>query len=158
MELIPENLKAIEKWERPDSYMGANWFEFYVFLGQHRDSDSVTRCNFIEGLKALGGESDTVQVVRERHWGVGWVEWVAVHETDHAAILAADEMLCALSDYPVLDDDALSQMEWDEAAEYWERMSVRDRVEYLQRANLCIFSARHDYLPSDCGDLLELLR
>jgi hypothetical protein len=158
MELIPENLKAIQRWERPDHYAGADWFEFFVFLGQHRDSDSVTRSNFIEGLKALGGESDTVQVVRERHWGVGWLEWIAIHETDHAAILAADEMLCALSDYPVLDECALSELEWDEAAEYWERMSVRDRVQYLQRADLCIFSARHDYLPADCANLLELLR
>lgn len=154
-----ENLKAIKKWQRPDSYMGADWYEFYAFLGQHRDSDSVTRCNFTEGLKALGGESDTVQVVRERHFAVGWVEWIAIHETDHEAILAADEMLCAMSDYPVLSDDALSELEWNEAADYWQSMRVRDRMELLQQAGLCIFSARHDYLPQDdSGFILETLR
>lgn len=154
-----ENLKAIKRWERPSDYFGANWPQYFVFLGQHRDSDSVTRSNFEVGLKELGGESETVIVVRERHWAVGWVEWIGVHESDEAALQAADEMLCALSDYPILSDDHHSELEWNEAAEYWERMRVCDRMEYCQRAEISIFAARRDYLPQDdTGYLLELLR
>lgn len=157
--MIAENLKAIKRWERPSDYFGASWPEYFVFLGQHRDSDSVARSNFEVGLRELGGESETVIVVRERHWAVGWVEWVAIHESDEAAVQAADEMLCALSDYPVLSDEHLSELEWNEASEYWERMSVRERVDYCQRAELSIFAARRDYLPEDpSGHLFELLR
>lgn len=157
--MIIENLKAIKRWERPDHYAGANWPEYFVFLGQHRDSDSVTRSNFTVGLEALGGESETVIVVRERHWAVGWVEWIGIHESDEAAIEAADEMLCSLSDYPVLSDDHHSELEWNETAEYWERMSIRERASYCADAGVSIFAARRDYLPEDpTGVLFESLR
>lgn len=157
--MIVENLKAIKKWERPDHYAGASWPEYFVFLAQHRDSDSVTRSNFEVGLAKLGGESETVVVVRERHWAVGWVEWIGIHESDEAAVQAADEMLCAIENYPVLSDDHLSELEWNEACEYWERMGVRDRVEFCRDAGVSIFAARRDYLPEDpTGALLEYLR
>lgn len=152
----PDTLK---RWTLPDNYGGAHWPEYFVFLGQHRDSDSVTRSNFIRGLELIGGESETVQIVRERHWAVGWVEWIAIHESDAAALAEADSIAAALHDYPVVDEDHLSALEWDEACEYWERMSVRERAEYCERAGLSIFAARRDYLPSDdTGALLEMLR
>lgn len=154
-----ENLKALTRWTLPDSYGGAHWDEYFVFLGQNRDSDSLTRSNFICGLKALGGESETVIVVREGHWACGWVEWIAIHESDTAALEQADSIACALEDYPVVNEDHWSEMEWNEAADYWERMRVRDRIEYCERAGISIFAARRDYLPQDdSGALLELLR
>lgn len=153
---IPDNLK---RWSLPDSYAGAEWPEYFVFLAQHRDSDSVTRSNFIRGLEILGGESRTVQIIRERHWAVGWVEWIAIHESDSAALKEADSIAAALEDYPVVDDEHLCALEWDEAADYWERMNVRDRAEYCKRAGLSIFAARRDYLPSDdTGALMDILR
>lgn len=157
--VITENLKAIKRWARPDHYAGASWPEYFVFLGQHRDSDSVTRSNFEVGLRELGGESDTVFIVRERHWAVGWVEWIAVHESNEAAIEAADEMLCAIEDYPVLSDDHHSELEWNEVTDYWERMGIRERVDYCRDAGISIFAARRDYLPEDpSGYLFEQLR
>lgn len=152
----PQNLA---RWIHPDSYAGAHWPEYFVFLAQHRDSDSVTRSNFARGLELIGGESETVQVVREGHWAVGWVEWIAIHESDATALREADSIVAALEDYPVVDDDHLSQLEWDEAAEYWERMSVRDRAEYCERAGISIFAARRDYIPcDDTGALMDMLR
>ena len=60
-------------WQHPESYYGAAWPDSYVFLSQSRDSDALTRSNFECGLELLGGESDTVQVIRERHWACdGW--------------------------------------------------------------------------------------
>lgn len=35
-------------------------------------------------LAKLGGESDTVTVVRERHWAA--VEWLAIHQDDETAL------------------------------------------------------------------------
>jgi hypothetical protein len=150
---------TLERWTLPDSYGGEHWPEYFVFLAQHRDSDALARSNFICGLKAIGGESETVHIVRERHWAVGWVEWIAIHQDDAAALEKADSVAAALTDYPVVSDDHWSELEYTEAADYWERMSIRDRIDYCARAGISIFAARRDYLPpDDTGALLELLR
>ena len=152
--------KFLKKWALPPDYFGANWPEYFVFLGQNRDSDCLTRSNFIVGLQRLGGESDTVQVVRESHWAVGWVEWIAIHESDAAAIEAADKMLSDLEGYPALSDDHWGEMEYSEACDYWESMSVRERANYIAESDcgVSIFSARRDYLPQDDnGRLYERL-
>lgn len=151
-----ENLRSIQRWTLPDSYMGAEWPEYFVFLGRSRDSSALERSNFECGLKALGGESDSVLVVRERHWAVGWVEWIAIHEDNAEAILAADEILSALSDYPVLDESHFSELEWAEAENYWQQLPIRYRVELCAEAGVSIFAARRDYIPSeDSGYIFE---
>ena len=45
-------------------------------------------------------------VVQESHWAVGWVERIAIHESDAAT---ADWPKAKLADYPVLDE-----MDWSE--------------------------------------------
>lgn len=151
-----ENLRALERWTMPDSYIGAEWPEYFVFIGQSRDADALTRSNFECGLRALGGESDSVLVIRERHWAVGWVEWIAIHESNVEAILAADEMACALADYPVLDESHFSELEWDEAQNYWESLRLRERVELCAEGGVSIFAARRDSIPSeDSGFIYE---
>lgn len=141
MNYEPEHLK---RWTLPDSYFGAEWPDWYVFLGQHRDSDLLTRVNFDEGLKLIGGESETVQVIRESHWAVGWVEWIGIHESDAKALQQADEIAAALADYPVVDEEAWSQREWDETHDWWGRMSVRERGELCAEEGVSIFAARRD--------------
>lgn len=151
-----ENLRALKRWTMPDSYAGAEWPEYFVFLGQSRDSDTLTRSNFECGLEALEGESDTVIVVRESHWAVGWVEWIAIHESDVRSIIRAEGMLCALSDYPVLDESHFSELEWTEAQNYWESLSIRDRIELCAEAEISIFAARRDFIPpEDSGFIYE---
>lgn len=144
-----ENLRALERWTMPDSYFGAEWPEYFVFLSQARDSDALSRSNFECGLRALGGESDSVVVVRERHWAVGWVEWIAIHQSNVEAILSADEMSCALANYPVLDESHFCELEWEEAQTQWEMMPLKYRVELCAEADVSIFAARRDYIPSD---------
>jgi len=151
--------KNLDRWTLPDSYAGEHWPEYYVFLGQHRDSDARDRSNFTCGLAAIGGESETVQIVWEGHWAVGWVEWIAIHQSDAQALEAADEIAGALSDYPVLDEMHMSELEWTEAEDYWASLSVRDRAEICRRFGASIFSARRDYLPADdTGAILDYLR
>lgn len=159
----PEHM---ERWTRPDS-----WFSFssepnwrysnacFVFLGQNRDSDSLTRSNFQCALRELGGESETVSIVRESHWACGWIEWIAIHESDEKALRCADEIVAALSDYPILDESHFSELEYGEACEYWESCSIRHRAELCKESGISIFAARLDELPSDdSGTLMELLR
>lgn len=163
----------MRKWTLPDSYMGAHWPMHYVFLGQHRDSGSLTRSNFqvaIAALRALPEwtppadcpEDDACSrlVVSENHWAVGWVEWIAIHESDAAAIEAAEDMLARLENYPVLDEQHFSQLEWDEAAAWWASMRVPDRLDALRRSKAAVsmFASRRDELPEDdSGRLFEYL-
>ena len=79
--------ERLERWKMPRDYSGAEWPDYYSSgVGRSRDSDCLEESNFHSMLAALGGESDTVQVVRESHWAVGWVEWIAIHESDEAAL------------------------------------------------------------------------
>jgi len=91
-------------------------------------------------------------IVRESHWAVGWVEWIAIHESDTAALAEADEILCTLADYPVLDDMHYSDMEWEAIAEYWEREPIKWRAELCRDAEYTIMGARHDFPPMEVFD------
>jgi len=133
MKYEPKNLN---KWRLPAHYFGEEWPEYYVFLGQNRDSDCLERCNFAEGLAALGGESDTVLVVRESHFLCGWVEWIAIHEADAKALKKADSIMDQLADYPVLDENRLSEAEQEEALEAWQNcFDDEERISYIREHN-----------------------
>lgn len=149
MKTTIENLKL---WTTPDSWFGTPWDGHYVFLGQNRDSDCLTRSNFRKGLEALGGESESVIVVREGHCACGWIECIAIHEDDSAALEIADKIAGALEDYPVLDESDFSELETEEADSVWERCyNDRERVEYI-RENPSQFEFR------DFADLLSCCR
>ena len=153
--------RHLKRWTLPERYVGASWPEHYVFLGRHRDSDALTRSNFSCGLDRLGGKSETVQVVCESHWAVGWVEWIAIHESDTDALADADEILDELSIYPILDESHYSELEHEENQSVWEIMSLRDRIDALRSCHLSIFAARcQHYLDADddYGSLYEYLR
>ena len=108
----PVNLR---RWTLPDYYVPAEWPEYYsTGVGQSRDSSSLERSNFVCMLKALGGESDTVIVVREGHWAVGWIEWIAIHETDARALEEADEIAGALVYDLVIDESHWCETEREE--------------------------------------------
>lgn len=155
MTYIPKHLK---RWSLPRDYAGASWPEMYVFLGRHRDSDAVDRSNFAVALRELGGESETVQVIREGHWAVGWVEWIGIEETDADSLAKADAMMERIGEYPLLDEMHYSELQWTEAGDYWASLRVFERLELCQRFGLSIFAARHDYIPQDDnGSLFDYL-
>lgn len=133
----------LKKWAWPKNYIGEEWNDYYVFLGQNRDSDVLTRSNFRSALAALGGETGfeedengeeyaLVAVVSEKHWACGWVEWIAIHESAAEKIAIAEKILEHLEDYPVLDEDDFSTLEDEECAETWGYMSISARVEYMR--------------------------
>lgn len=124
---------TLNRWTRPSHYMGASWPEYYVFLGRSRDSDDLTESNFECGLQAIGGESDTVRVVRESHWACGWIEWIAIHESDESALAIARELIDGLNAYPVIDEDDWSERESESADNFWrDCFDVSDRVAYIR--------------------------
>jgi hypothetical protein len=99
-----EGVAQATGWQLPDGWAIGP-------VSQHRDSDALEASNFAAAVRALGGEGDDVQVVRFRHWAVGWVEEISFRLGSQAAEIA-HVLACALDDYPVLDDDDLSEREW----------------------------------------------
>lgn len=164
-------LRTVRPWERPESWVGKSWYGWFIGLAQSRDSDALTRSNyecFVKALKELPDvfvddscnaygwdEVNTVYRVYESHWACGWVEWVAIHPSNTAAIKLADEMMCQLEDYPVLDDEHYSELESEEVCEYWSFMGMRDRIELCAKNNESIFAARRDYPPDRVYDDLR---
>lgn len=157
-------MSTLRAWRHPADYIGSTWEGYRVFLGQSRDSNALERSNFICGLEALKSvaspdpipgdenESATVQVVREGHWAVGWVEWIAIHESDTAAIAEANRILDVLESYPVLNEEHFSETEMDEANEVWKSCyAPSERIAYI-RANRSQFEFR------DLSDMLACIR
>ena len=145
-------------WQRGECYIGQEWQGWFVFLGQHRDSCALDRSNFKAALELLlplntgieldGDPEETVRVVSENHWAVGWIEWIAIHGSNTAALAEANRIAERLENYPVLDEHALSQLESDEAMEQWESWGMREFIRELEKAKL-IEEGALDETPSD---------
>jgi hypothetical protein len=83
--------------------------QWYVVLGQNRDSDALAKSNFecaTSNLEACG--EDAYHIHRFGHWGCGWYEVLIVNNENEKACEEADDMLRALADYPCLDDEHYS--------------------------------------------------
>lgn len=167
-------LKHLKPYVMPKNYFGETYEEYYVFLGQNRDSDSITRSNFevarerLEGIETENNDEYGWIISRQSHWACGWLEIIYIHQrAKHELIQAAEEMLEDLKNYPVLNDDHWSELQYDERNEYWKYLSIKHRVEYIQEYNeretgkyaqpISIFAARHNYVPSNSGALDETL-
>lgn len=134
------------------NYAGADLSDFYVApVSINRDSELLDRSNWEVVTKDLceRSEHDETGEARLGHWACGWYELFLIHKDDAPALKAADEWACALESYPVADEAHWSELEWDAVAEYWERSSLRERIEALARFDVSIFAARRDELPSD---------
>ncbi len=136
---------TLDKWTLPKCYIGSNWPDYYVFLSRNRDSYALERANFEAGLAAVRSvaskepipgdedESATVQVVTENHFLCGWIEWIAIHESDHAALAVANLIMEELEDYPVVDENLWSQYEDEDALITWRNCyNASERVDYIR--------------------------
>ena len=129
-------------------------------LIQTRDSGPLERSNFAVAtgqLVTVDPDGETFETHRFGHWGPGWYEILLVAPNSRAAEVA-EEIAASLENYPALNENHWSDLEWSEACESWERSSLRDRVELLQRAGQSIFAARRAEFPADPqGAILQRL-
>jgi hypothetical protein len=138
----------LKRWTRPANYIGASWPDYYGSgFGQSRDSDELEASNFatvLAKLKALPefvppatdseNEIESRFVVSENHWAVGWVEWIAIHDSDEAALRLCDDLREKADGYPVLDENDFSERETESANKIWKTCySVTERKEYIRR-------------------------
>lgn len=112
-----------------------NYNSWLAFLSRHRDSDSVTEVNFREACKEFGIEPDSQQEIGEGavvlhfgHWAVGWYEILAIDPDNEEAVAKARRMEEKLEGYPVLNDEALSEYEWNEIMEAWDDYGGDDEL------------------------------
>jgi hypothetical protein len=140
----------LKKWALPQCYVGEHWDDYYsAGVGRSRDSEPLEESNFAVTLRKLGGESETVIVVRENHWAVGWVEWIAIHENDVGALAIAGQLAERREDYSVLDESDWSEREDEACRQVWEEcLNQGERVHYLRS---------HSY-TGGFSDLLKAVR
>jgi hypothetical protein len=168
------------KWVCPSNYVGKDWDNYFCLVSLNRDSDPIERVNFETARKILSkweGEevSETlpgdipcpdmqVTVASANHWAVGWVETLLIHkDASEDALTEAAEIICSLADYPCLDDESLSNLEWEEANVTWDHMSERERVCLAKRIRIAHpgLAARwgfHIMIEKTEGNILEYLR
>jgi len=128
--------------------MGEEYYEYYVMYSVTRDSDILTRSNWECILDDLGGESETVIVQRSSHFLCGWVDLLLIHESDQEAIDKGDDSLKALEEYPVLNDEHFSQLEFEENTEIWQTcLDLKEKIALCKEANVSIFAARSEMIP-----------
>jgi hypothetical protein len=158
----------VTEWKYPKDYCGAEWHGWYsAGFGQSRDSDALEASNFqsaYDALKPLANvmsvetqdipnaldDECSVQIVRESHWAVGWVEWIAIHSSNLPALEKARELCKRANDYPVLDEEDFSNRESEECERVWrDCFDAGERVNYLRR---------HSYTTSSFADLLQAVR
>jgi hypothetical protein len=104
-----------------------------------------------EQVEGESYQTDDYEEHRFGHWGPGWYDCIVVRPGTKAEMVAR-EIADAYSDYPCVDESRLSEYEWEEASEYWQSMSIGDRIEAIASGrygleNTSIFAARRDELP-----------
>lgn len=154
MPYIPENLS---RWTLPRHYVGAQWEGYFVApVSRNRDSDILTESNFDQQWESLrahladvpNADECSPQIVRERHFLCGWVEWVAIHESNESALRVADNLAARLERYPVLNEEDWSAREEEEAQRVWAKcFNTRERIAYL----------RENWRQFEFGSFAELL-
>lgn len=168
--------RYLQRWAMPKCYLGAEWPEYYGSgFGRTRDSDALERANFDTAWQAIekaageattpDGEYPAVQIVRENHWAVGWIEWIAIHETCEAALSVADDLKERYENYPCLDESLWSEYESDEANSVWKDCySWQERIAYIREhdsqfdfrdfADLCS-CVRGEYFAGYASELIR---
>jgi len=102
-------------------------------VSRTRDSGPLDESNFRSTLKALGGESNDVEVHRFGHWGPGWLEVILVRPGSDAQ-KEAEEIEAALSDYPIVDESDHSELEFEAYLEAWDFFGASDFASALAKA------------------------
>ena len=130
---------------------------FLMPVSRTRDSQPLDNVNFDEFLKGLGGECDTVEVHRFGHWGPGWYEIIIVSPKDAKALDEAYDMARALQNYPVLNEEALSEAEYEAAQESWDNWARRDVESYLESSIENYLNDESDSWECDPSDIASEL-
>lgn len=112
--------------------------EWPIVATMHRDSGDIETVNFqvmqeeLSKLPEVDNE-EAVTVERCGHWAVGWVDYLLVNPKSEAAIKMAEEFQRRLEDYPILDENALSEREYEAQSEAWDNWLKWDVMHLIEK-------------------------
>lgn len=116
----------------PCCYYGdhPNWFQV---IGQSRDSRLLEQSNYHCILKALKKISED-DVIEERasHWACGYIDEIIVNPKNKELVKCAEEILNALENYPIIDEDNFSELKYEECVKYWNNMLISERIREIK--------------------------
>lgn len=124
---------------------------FYLPLLLTRDSEPLEQSNY-ECAKEVVWEASNMGETTEltfSHWACGWLKLIVIHQDDKPGIIAAINLVKALEDYPVLNEERFAELELEEAQFIWDNNSLDDRINICREAGISIFAARRDDVPID---------
>lgn len=159
---------TMPKWEHPDSYFGTEFPGWYILYSRCRDSHRIANCNYETIVTQLNadeswegdeppepGTEPSVISASFNHWAVGWLEFILVHEQS-PKLQQAQEIYDALSNYSILDEEALGEMELNDAEEAWSNADLKERIDWCKESGLSFLQARKDELPIGINILMVL--
>ena len=129
----------------------------YSVFTRTRDSDILTESNFLSALELLGGESNTVKVIRFGHWACGWWESLSVVENTEA-YKQAIKIISDYKNYPVINEQDYTNRKVEVAENYWKSCSYKEKKELCLKFNIPVKEVKYKYIPkSDNGSLFDYL-
>jgi hypothetical protein len=129
MTYTPEHL---DRWTSKDpafgstnNYGGDDFSDFYIApVGYNRDNEDTPyiKCNWEVVTEAIQKVSthDETDSYSFGHWACGWYELFLIHKDDAGALECADKWAASLADYPIADEDRLSELELEDQVETYE--------------------------------------
>lgn len=93
--------------------------DWYIAYAIHRESPAIDRSNFSCLKSALEKWfNDDVFIERSNHCLVGWIDYLVINPHNKKLIRATINAKKKIDIYPVLNEDHLSNLEYDEFWEY----------------------------------------
>lgn len=146
-------IKGMLKKQSDFAYYGDLDLSVWGFapIGVHRDSDLMTQSNFAYALKELRKVSyKSVEVMHTSHCLVGWYDHLMVRVTAKKTMERLMEIVERLEDYPVLDEDDLSNREYEQACNAYDSWARSDVAKAIEEAGIeRLLDGDGYYDPSD---------
>jgi len=142
----PEHL---DRWNTKDpafgstnNYAGADMSAFYVApVGRNRDNEKEPRtaCNWQTVTAEIEAVSqhDETEAHCFGHWACGWYELFLIHENDIEALKVADKWAESLADYPIANEDLLSELEIEDQCTTYANCGIRQQ--WHERVCVAVF-------------------
>lgn len=112
-----------------------------------RDSGTLERSNFEQAEKIFKAdiESENAEVCSFGHWACGWFEIIVINPNNKKTLDKAEDLEKSLEDYPVINDEHLSELEHNEYYEDWSNYACSDFISELTR-ELDLHDCTYDFL------------
>ena len=133
-----------------------DWLVSPISITRDTPSHAYTLSNWhviLKELERIDPDQQDHEACSFNHWGPGWFEIVIV-KPDTPSHAYLDSIVSQLDDYPILDEDDVSEREHESALESWKWLDMPDRLKAVENARsqgyvVSTFAIRSSDMP--CG-------